>query len=422
MSERIDLKALPPAEAVDYFRKKGYRLSFDWRDMWQEDHAQAFTVAKVMRTDILQDIRQAVDEAIAGGTTLSDFKKRLKPVLQEKGWWGRKTMTDPLTGEEREVQLGSSRRLRTIFDTNMRTAYAAGKWERVQRTKKTRPYLRYVAVLDERTRQQHRIWHDTVLPADHPFWNDHYPPNGWHCRCSVQQLGPRDLERLGLKVNDRSPKAPDRVWIDKRNGRAVKVPQGIDPGFAYNPGKARMKALTPPPLDKPLDVPFTGSPAAVPMPGARSAASKDLYPDGLEDEEYVRRFLTEFGAAPGQPTVFRDAAGEPVIISDDLFKTVTGRLKIGKDMRFRYLGLLAETIKNPDEIWWVWEEYPKDRWTLRRKYLARWSVDGRAVPGFVLFDTGKDGWTGVTAFSPRKEAYIDRQRKGALVYRKPDKK
>jgi SPP1 gp7 family putative phage head morphogenesis protein len=421
MPETIDLAPLAPKEAVDYFRKKGYKTSFDWRDMASQEHAYAFTVAKAMRNDILQDIRAAVDDAIAKGTTFQDFKTGLKPVLQEKGWWGRKLAVDPVTGEEKEVQLGSSRRLKTIFDTNLRTAYAAGKWERVQRTKDVFPYLRYVAVMDERTRAQHRQWHDTVLPADDPFWDKFYPPNGWNCRCSVQQLSERDLARRGLTLTKSDPATPDRVWIDKRNGRTVKVPQGIDPGFAQNPGKARLRALTPPLLDRPLAVPYAGSPAKVPMPLPRAVPAEALYPAGLSDEAYIARFLAEFGTRPGAPFVFSDVTGEVFPITDDLFRTASGRSKLSRsDLRAVYLPLLARTVMDPDEIWHVWEEYPAGRWTLRRKYLARFKIEGRSANAYILYDTHETGWIGVTAFNA-KDSYIDKQRAGALVYRRVEK-
>jgi SPP1 gp7 family putative phage head morphogenesis protein len=387
--------------------------------MWQDEHAYAFTVAKASGTDILQDIRSAVDEAIAGGTTFSDFQKRLKPTLQEKGWWGRKLMVDPKTGEEKEVQLGSTRRLNTIFDTNLRSSYAAGRWERINEVKKARPYLRYLAVLDERTRDKHRQWHDVILPVDDPFWQQYYPPNGWRCRCSVQQLSARDLKRLGKGITQGNPETPPKTYVNNRTGEVTKVPQGIDPGFAYNSGMARLRGLTPPPLDRPLSLPYSGPKASLPLPPPRSLPKTILWGEDLSDEAYAAKFLKEFGADIGKPAVFTDVAGEKILISEDLFKTSSGSWKISRDKkRFKYLGLLAQAIRDPDEIWYVWEEYPAGRWTLRRKYLARFDIEGERTPAFVLFDTNKDGWSGVTAFTPNKDDYIGKQRAGALVYRR----
>ena len=190
-----------------------------------------------MEQDILEDIRTAVDRAIADGETFEAFAEELEPLLVRRGWWGRQPMLDPLTGETRIVQLGSKHRLRTIFDTNLRTSYGAGRWDRIEELKDRMPYLRYVAVLDDRTRPEHRAWHGIVLPADHPFWRTHYPPNGWRCRCITQQLGEDDLERYGYQVTEPPANAnKTREWVNKRTGEVLQVPEGIDPGWDHNVG------------------------------------------------------------------------------------------------------------------------------------------------------------------------------------------
>ncbi len=229
---------LPPAEAVRFFQAKGYHVGFGWQDTAAEEHLRSFTVTKAMRLDILQDIRSAVDEALTEGTTFAQFQNRLEPLLRAKGWWGRKTMSDPLTGEKRVVQLGSPRRLRIIFDTNLRMAYARGQWERIERRAGTHPYLRYVAQ-DARTRPHHMAWHGTVLRWDHPFWKTHFPPNGWNCRCTVQQLSAQDLEDFGYAISDNPPPGWDetRPWENRRTGQTLRVPRGIDPGFGHNVGR-----------------------------------------------------------------------------------------------------------------------------------------------------------------------------------------
>ena len=237
----VRFQALPPKEAIAYFKAKGFNQveSWDWRDMWQTQHATAFTVAKSAGFDVLKDIQAATDAAISQGLTLKQFSAQLTPILQAKGWWGKKELPDPLTGEVKEVQLGSPRRLRIIYDTNMRMSYAAGEWARIQRTKKTAPYLRYSAILDGRTRPLHRAWDGTTLPVDHAWWKTHFPPNGWRCRCSTIQLSAHDLEALGYEVSP-DPADDPTVYTNERTGEVMTVPRGIDPGFAYNPGEAAL--------------------------------------------------------------------------------------------------------------------------------------------------------------------------------------
>lgn len=235
---KVEFRNLPPAEAVAFFEGKGYRTTFSWQDMLHEEHSTAFTVAKVACRDLLADIRRAVDQAIKEGWTKERFQRELKPTLIARGWWGRREMTDPLTGERREVQLGSPRRLAIIYDTNLRTSHAAGRWEQIQRVKADRPYLRYCAVMDRRTRPQHRGWNGTILPVDHSFWSTHYPPNGWRCRCFVVSLSERELARRGDAVSN-DPVITTRPWVHQRTGQVLDVPAGIDPGFGYNPGTDR---------------------------------------------------------------------------------------------------------------------------------------------------------------------------------------
>lgn len=227
---------LPPREALDFFRGKGLETSFAWQDVWQSEHDTAFVVAKMQDLDLLADVKDSVDRAIADGRTLAQFRAELTPVLQRAGWWGVQEQTDPLTGETRPVQLGSPRRLETIFRTNMQTAYAAGDWAQIQSHKESAPFLMYDAVDDNRTRPQHHAWDGIVLPVDDPWWETHRPPNGWGCRCSVIQIGQRELKRMGKSGPDTAPPIKRREWTNKRTGEVMQVPEGIDPGWAYNPG------------------------------------------------------------------------------------------------------------------------------------------------------------------------------------------
>jgi len=226
-----------PQEAIDFFRSKGRHVGFDWRDTWEKEHGRSFTVAKMMQADLLADTQRVVDRAIAEGWTFDRFRAELEPMLKARGWWGRQDMRDPVTGQIRNVQLGSTNPLKIIYDTNLRTAMAAGRYERIVRVARHRPYLRYTAVLDNRTRPLHAAWHGTILPWDDPWWNEHFPPNGWNCRCRVQQLSDSDLKRRGLAVSDR-PSAGVSTYVNPRTGEVHQIPDGIDPGFAYHVGRS----------------------------------------------------------------------------------------------------------------------------------------------------------------------------------------
>ena len=232
-----------PREALAYFRAKDLRPAFDYRDVWGQEHAHAFTVAKAIELDVLDDLREAVEQALAEGKTFRQFSKDLTPTLQKKGWWGVQERIDPADpdGKPRMVQLGSPRRLRTIYRSNLRAARAAGQWQRIQRTKDTHPYLLYELGPSERHRPQHVAWAGTLLPADDPWWQSHFTPNGWGCKCRVRQVSKRDAERRGGVT---APPHHDPVeWVNKRTGVTQKVDRGLDPAWAGNPGVDRARVL-----------------------------------------------------------------------------------------------------------------------------------------------------------------------------------
>ncbi|MCC5780763.1 hypothetical protein H7H48_17000 [Nitratireductor sp. B36] len=236
-----DLFKTAPDEVVRYFRAKRSLPSFDWRDVAPEEHAFSWTVAKSMENDILEDIRSAVDDAIVNRVPFETFQQQLTPILQQKGWWGRHVQEDPKDGALKVVQLGSPRRLRTIYWANTRTAHAAGEWERTQRNKRFLPFLLYTLSRAERRRKEHEGWVGIVLPVDDPWWNTHYPPNGWGCQCGVRQISEREARRLGWEDGMEGPQVIMRSWKNKRSGTTEMVPLGIDPGWASNPGKHRAR-------------------------------------------------------------------------------------------------------------------------------------------------------------------------------------
>lgn len=225
-----------PERALQYFRAKGLRPTFSYSDMIGEAHDHAFTVAKMMDVDLLGQVRASLDSAMANGVSFKSWAKELEPILKSGGWWGERDMVDPLTGQTVRAQLGSPWRLETIFRTNMQTAYAAQAWYEIQAQKDIAPFLMYDAVDDFRTRPLHRSWDNKVMLADDPWWQTHYPPNGWNCRCGVVQLSAEQLANMGLSPTP-APKDGAYKWQNPRTGITESVPNGLDPGFDRNAGE-----------------------------------------------------------------------------------------------------------------------------------------------------------------------------------------
>lgn len=295
---------LPPQAAIDFFRSKGLAESFDWDDLWQAAHARAFTVAKSAGFDVLGDIRQALDRALAEGTTLDDFIKELRPKLQAKGWWGIQEVIDPATGETRLARLGTPRRLKLIFETNIRTANAAGRWRRFQETKARFPWLRYNHTPQEHPRPEHLAWDGTILPVDDPWWDTHFTPNGFNCKCWITQVSKAMLDAEGWEVTKAPVKFPPRPYVNRKTGEVSLVEGGIDPAFSYNPGKAGVEAMTPAWSPPPLAAPVSSGPRAGRWPWTPEPPRAGVTSTGAENARNAK----VMGVFDGQAEADRVAA------------------------------------------------------------------------------------------------------------------
>jgi hypothetical protein len=235
-----------PPEITRYFADKGLRPAFSWLDVWGQEHAYAFTVAKAVETELLALFKNSIQRALENGQGFETWRQGLVPELQRLGWYGKRRVDDP-TGawNSKVVDFSRPRRLETIFWSNVRSARAAGQWERIQRTKRGLPYLLYVRTTSAEPRPQHLAWAGTILPVDHIFWATHFPPNGWHCKCSVRQISRYEYAQLEGKdgYSIEPPTIETKPFVNARTGEVLHVPAGIDPGWGTNPGLARARTL-----------------------------------------------------------------------------------------------------------------------------------------------------------------------------------
>lgn len=203
---------LPFAEASEFFRGKAkIEPTNEWREMLRERHDRAFTVAGLAHEESLRGVRRLVQQAIDGGQTAQDFRKSLETLLANNG--------QKLRGNLRS-------RAQTIFDTNVRTAYAAGRLQQLEQAKSISPYWVYRHGGSATPRSEHLAMDGKVLPADDPAWKTIYPPNGWGCSCTVEAVSERQLEKMGgLEANRLKVQLGD-------NG----LPVGVQSGWDYMPG------------------------------------------------------------------------------------------------------------------------------------------------------------------------------------------
>lgn len=222
---------LPFDEAIAYLRDKADVSTDHWTDVWRQAHARSFMVAGAAGDALVGDLHKAVRRGLEEGTTLSTFRADFDAIVAKHGWTG-------WTGEGSAK--GRAWRTRIIYETNLSMAYAAGRYAQMTEpeTLAAFPFWQYVHSGSQNPRHQHLAWNGLTLRADDPFWQTHYPPNGWGCGCRVRPVSARGLARMGKRGPDTAPPKETREWVNPKTGDKHQVPKGIDPGFDYNPGAA----------------------------------------------------------------------------------------------------------------------------------------------------------------------------------------
>ncbi|MGB3165630.1 MAG: phage minor head protein [Alteraurantiacibacter sp.] len=212
----------PFTEQVAFFRSKLGNLvpTQRWDDMLREAHDTGFMVAGAVEADLLSDLAAALDKAIAEGGTLAEFERDFRDIVRRNGWTG-------WTGQG--TKRGEAWRMRTIYRTNMRTSYAAGRY--AQLVAGNFKYWVYFHGGSLEPRIEHLGWNGIALPPDHPFWQTHYPPSDWGCSCYVSGTNTAaGVKRLG---GDPDKRLPDD-W--QQRDPATSAPIGIGRGWDYAPG------------------------------------------------------------------------------------------------------------------------------------------------------------------------------------------
>lgn len=421
---RLEPRMDAPPEVLSYFRDRELAPRFSWLDVWGEEHAHAFTVAGVTEARILAEFRAGIDKAIAGGKGFEAFREEMRQRLTPLGWWGPRTVADPEgRDDDKRVDFSRPRRLEVTFWSNVRSARAAGQWDRIQRTKRALPFLLYVRTTSSDPRPEHIRWAGVILPVDHPFWSTHFPPNGWMCKCAVRQISavqaarylaigtgpaPQGLEGT-ITYRDTPPAdGPPRRYVNRRTGSRTDVPAGIDPGWQTNPGIGRGRQL-----GRILAEQLDTAPAA--LAEARTAA--------LVESDGFASFLWRAQARGAQrKPMFK--AGMSVADVDQIApwshaSWPIGRLPDAAAVKLRSPPTVTATdasvAHTPDHHYpdWIWARVPdilaQPLWRRRSDgdILATHTIDGRTF--LLILSQGPGGRFGVKTLFQGPPKYIAKQ-------------
>ncbi len=396
----------PFDEAVSFFRDKVNLPTRHWDDLMRGMHARAFVVAGATRDALITDLRSAVDKAITKGTTLAEFRKDFSSIVEKHGW--------PYKG-------GKNWRTRIIYETNLRTAYHAGRYKQMKDPDVValRPYWQYRHGGSVNPRKQHLGWDGMVLSHDDPIWTTIYPPNGWGCSCSVRTLSKRELTRMGKTEPDKAPELEYRDWTD-RDGKVHRIPKGIDPGWDYNVGEAswgkRLAAEEKAYWDgqkrnawetlTPGNYKSKGRPEIIPLDQSSTRIKQHLPSNRSNLKEQIELAL----GGKQKVTSFNSGDFSWDLVSDADF--LAAHLD---PARAKYMPFLLETLADPFEIWASFEQHRgTGKIVLRHRIIKAFGKTKKGM--LVVANANKGMMTGYTVIPVRQMKYLNNQRYGELIW------
>jgi len=209
-------QGLPFKDAIAYLQQKIALGTDSWRAIADDENDAIFVVAGA-KADLLSELRAAVISAIKSGNSLAEFRARFEQIARRWAW-------TPASGKN------LAWRSRLVFRTNLRTAYAAGRYQyqldpEVQRIQ---PYLKFIHSSAPEPRPHHRALDGKVFLSDTlPF----FPPSGYGCGCRTITLSQREFNRQGLELS--SLRRGNEVVIDGQKYRLEP-----DQGWDYTPGQS----------------------------------------------------------------------------------------------------------------------------------------------------------------------------------------
>lgn len=372
--------ALSPDEAIAYLRAKGFKLSFNYDELKGSAHHEAFTVAKVTRLDLLNDIHEELLGSMKDGRTFKEFQESIKPTIEKKGWWGTTEVINPRTGEVKKIDV-NARRLKTIFETNTRMAYNVAREEAMDALPLS-VYRRYISALLSNTREAHAHMHGTIKHKDDEFWIRNSPLNGWGCKCKKTAYSKKQIERKGWKINE------------------SKLDNIASEDFAYDTRKGNK-------LTKLSKINLNESLSKLPQ------ATKNKAYESLNEVALLSTFYEKLGVKRGD--TFIDKVNDPMVIDDSLFTSHTGHLKINKKNRHLLLDEMIPTIKDPDEIYL---EFDVKANRLVKKMFRYITLNGRKRAIMALFEYEKDKTQGISLHLLDTDATVEKKRIEKLIYKR----
>lgn len=177
-------------EAVAYWRSRVPVTDEEFQQLTDDLKPLAFRVAAAAQADMVTQVYQALDSAIANGDSFDTFKDDIADRLGDS--W-----TDDAPS------------LENTFRTNVMTAYSAGRYEIASDpdVRESHPMARYDVIEDGRTCEICEPLNAVVRPQED--WTGTTPPLHYQCRCILTPITEEDAQKEGI-----ADKIPDTGVLD----------------------------------------------------------------------------------------------------------------------------------------------------------------------------------------------------------------
>lgn len=369
-------------EALKYFGDKVPISAADAAALSADAKARAFWVSGVAKDDLAAGLHSALLRNIRDGKSVGDFRQEARDLAERQGWSG-----------------ASPYRLDFIYRENVNSAYQAGRYAQMTDPSvlKMRPFWQYLHFPQERyPRPAHLALDKKILPADDPFWQTWYPPNGYGCKCSVRTLSQRQAAgqpvTKGEDIVNRMHELPD--------GSVVNVLRP-DPGFDSSPlaywqnasaSAFRQAAAT-----------ASWQPVQLTQPEAPLAKKGAKVGALLAPGATLKSLRAAAGVGANGAVIRAGADGAPVLISDRALQAAS--------VERAWLPNLAAVIEKPDEVWLAPVAKETDV-AIRRHYLK---VFGEGRDRVVMVATVQRGT--LVSYRAVTPEHADAYRTGKLLLR-----
>jgi hypothetical protein len=406
-SPSAEYLSLPFSEAIGFFRDKVSLPTERWDDLWQGMHSRGFVVAGATKSELLADLRQAVDKAISQGTSLAEFRKDFDNIVAKHGW-----------------QYKGDRGWRTavIYDTNLSVAYSAGHYAAATAPAvlAVRPWWQYLPSSSFHRREEHVQWYGIVLRHDDPWWATHYPPNGWGCKCGVTTMSDREYQQAKGTLRTEAPDDGTYDYVDKQTGEVSQVPKGIDPGWDYNPGQAAWgKKLSDSAMAEYKALAANAWESLTPGNWKTNGLAEQLLPIApraklgpqLQTPAEATAALTQILGGPENIYSFESKGFRYDILANA--EALGSHISVD---RSPFLPFIPEVLTDPQEVWQRFEQHKGTGKVVLRQRIIK--VVGLEKEKTVLVVAeARDGFIEAWTMLPVSSGpYLNKQRSGELIY------